>query len=82
MAGTGQGYRDSSDDATVVNRQLSASLNNPLQTPKKAEANSEKKGALVKDEEGQVRIDEASLSEASIKVKQLSWQEAAGLMCT
>ena len=81
MAGTRQGHRDS-DDATVVDRKTTG-LNNPLQTPEKTDAtNSEKKGNAIKDEEGQVRVDEASLSEASIKVKQLSWQEAAGLMCT
>lgn len=57
---------------------MSATLNNPLQTPEK----SEKKGAGVKDEENQVRAEETSLSEGSIKVKQLTWIEAAGLMCT
>jgi len=54
-----------------------ALLNNPLQTPEKT------KKDKAKDEEAIVTANEKdSISEGSIKVKQLSWIEAAGLMFT
>jgi len=53
-----------------------ATLNNPLQTP-------EKTRGKPKDEEAVVQVNEkASLSDSSIKVKQLTWIHAAGLMFT
>ncbi|KAK9898346.1 hypothetical protein P389DRAFT_32478 [Cystobasidium minutum MCA 4210] len=84
MASIGQRHRDS--DATVVDRNEMNNvsdvnqrriLENPLVSPEKGQA--KPKG----DEEAQVIVNEKeSLSDSTIKVKQLSWIQAAGLMMT
>jgi hypothetical protein len=78
MAATGQRHRDSNDTAVEGgNTQPKANavtLNNPLQTP-------EKTRGKPKDEEAVVQVNEkASLSDSSIKVKQLTWIHA-GMLC-
>jgi len=57
---------------------------NPLTTPRKVDEKSEKSKLHRNDEEMQVKVkgEDGSLSEASIKVKQLTWIEAGGLMST
>lgn len=82
MASQGQGRRDS-DDATVVSRSAA------VDRPEKQKIHEEQPGIIEaksrrkEDPETGVTVNEkSSISDSTIKVKQLSWQEAAGLMFT
>ena len=70
-----------SRDFQVLDEERNAAqLNNPLQTPsKKNDEKSALAAKLAGDKDTSVRAEEESIGEGSIKVKQLSWIEAAGL---
>lgn len=85
MAQTWQGSRDSNETAVETPSEQQAIreknlLKNPLQTPAKSASGKPKNG---EDAEATAHVEEkTSISDSSIKVKQLSWQEAALLMFT
>lgn len=82
MASQGQGRRDS-DDATVVSRSAVVDRPEKQKMNEKQSGNIDEKSRKKEDPEAGVTVNEkSSISDSTIKVKQLSWQEAAGLMFT
>lgn len=58
-------------------------MSNPIRTPKKVKSEKEKDKVKKNDEEALVQVNEKdSMSDSTIKVKQLTWVHAAGLMFT
>ena len=82
MASQGQGRRDS-DDATVVSRSAAVDRTEKQKMNEKQSGIIDEKSRKKEDPETGVTVNEkSSISDSTIKVKQLSWQEAAGLMFT
>ena len=82
MASQGQGRRDS-DEATVVSRSAAVDRPEKQKINEKQPGIIEAKSRRKEDPETGVTVNEkSSISDSTIKVKQLSWQEAAGLMFT
>lgn len=82
MARERQRSRDSGLTAVDGSDQARAegAMTNPIRAPELVK--NEKDNAKNKDMEAQVNVEKSSVSDSSIKVKQLTWVHAAGLMFT